>query len=160
MNAPSFLRRNQAAVKREPLLHPVDLDHQASTVQLFAGKLRPQRTEAEAVGDIAEQAVIRATQLTREVDAMIDKAKAIANDIERDGLALIAAVQKQQEEFNARTENFVRSATELHTGLRDVLSKVGKPREQEPPAELPAETAATIETGLADMVQTHAAQGN
>lgn len=152
MNAPQFLRRNQPTEKREPIMHPVDLDNAANSVDFYAGKAKQQRTEAQAVGDIAEQAVIRATQLTKEVMQMIDKAKACAVEIEREGLAFIANVQKQQEDFNRRTENFVRSATELHSGLHEVLAKVGE--EKKPQAvEVAPEQAQEIDEGIAEIVE-------
>lgn len=151
MNAPQFLRRNQPTARREPLLHPVDLDQAAEAVDFYAGKAKQQRTEAQAVGDIAEQAVLRATQLSKEVTAMIDKAKAVTNQIESEGLRLIAEVQRQQDEFNKRTEAFIESATTLHNGLLDTLAKVGKtatPQTVEPEP-LPA---AELEADITEVV--------
>lgn len=153
MNAPGFLKRGRQQVQHH---HPADLDA-ASTVQMFAGRLKAERTEAQAVGDQAEQAVIRATQLTKEIMAMVDKAKACAVDIEREGLAFIARVQKQQEDFNRRTENFVRSATELHSGLHDVLAKVAEEKKPEQ-VDADPEQAASIEEGLAEIVELKAGE--
>lgn len=152
MNAPQFLRRQQAAAKREPLLHPVDLDQAANTVDLYAGRAKQQRTEAQVIGDTAEQAVIRATQLSKEVMQMVDRSKAIAAEIEREGLRLIAQVQAEQDAFNKRTEGFIASATTLHDGLLDVLAKVSKPQEPTAPAEISAETAETIQSGIAEIL--------
>jgi formate-dependent phosphoribosylglycinamide formyltransferase (GAR transformylase) len=147
LNAPQFLRR--AAPKAPP--HPVDLDAHAAIDQQLQ-QIVQRKTEAQVVGDTAEHAVMRATQLKKEVLEMVDKAKDVAAAIEREGLALIAAVQQQQEDFNRRTTAFVESAATLHTGLRDVLSKVGTPKPVETTAELPAATLEDIGTGIAKIV--------
>lgn len=163
MNAPGFLRRRTPNDERQvrglpPLPHPVDLDQAANTVDLYAGKAKQQRTEAQVVGDTAEQAVMRATQLSKEVIAMIDKSKAIVQQIESAGLRLIAEAQRQQDEFNNRAETFMQSAVTLHDGLLDVLAKVGKKEDQKV---VDVETrAAALESGLAEMVQGHAAERN
>lgn len=150
MNAPQFLRR-----KREPLSHPVDLDGLANAVDMYAKRVKQNKTEAMVVADMAEQAVLRATQITKEVMAVVDKAKAIAAEIESAGLRLIGEVQKQQDEFNRRTENFIASASTLHDGLRDVLAKVGGDAPQQT-LEAEPKPAAEMEADIADVVHNKA----
>ena len=92
--------------------------------------------EAQTIGDVAAAAVSQAERLKTEIMALIERGRTVADDLERDGLALIEMTQQQQIAFNDRCQRFFESTDDLHAGLRDIMKKIGtRTAAAEPPAE-------------------------
>lgn len=80
--------------------------------------------ESDAIGADAASGVARSLNASEQVKTLLDSARVVFDEIERDGLALIERQQQELAAFQARVQAFVSNGSTLAHQLRAVVEQM------------------------------------